>query len=343
MRISNMKKMKLISSLSIVLLCSFAGLLFSLFIRFFLYSGDDEPIINFIILGSITGFVIPVTFLLLEPLISRIKKMPLWVSLFFQPLFFAVIIGLEYGVIYSLTFGHSDFLANSFIIETVIFSLIMSFISIFLENINRLLGAKVLRGLMIGTYHKPVQEERYVMFLDITGSTSIAEKIGDISFHLLLNDFFCDISKPVIDNFGDIYKYVGDEVIITWQFTKKTSAHSPVDAYTAICDCIAQRRDVYLKKYGVVPDFKAGLHFGKVIVGEMGSYKQEIAVLGDVMNTASRIQSACKSAGANFLLSKDAMDKLTLHYTHEKKRIFISKGNIELRGKEHPMELFTIV
>lgn len=306
MSISNTKRVKLISSISLVIICSLAGSLFSLFIRFFLNKDDNAPLMQYVILGSITGFVLPATFLFLDPLLARFKKMPLWVCFFIQPFFFAVIIGLEYGTIYSLTFGISSFLYDSFIIETVIFSLIMVSISIFIENINRLLGANVLRGLMIGTYHKPVQEERYIMFLDISGSTAIAEKIGDIRFHSLLNDFFCDITKPVVDNYGDIYKYVGDEIILTWRYSKKVKKHSPVDAYLSICSCIESRRNYYGNKYGVIPSFKAGLHYGKVIVGEMGSYKQEIALLGDAMNTASRIQGACKPSGTDFLLSIDA-------------------------------------
>lgn len=342
MNISNTKKKKIISSITMIVFCSLSGSLFALFVRFFLSGTDTGPLYKYVLLGSITGFILPATFLLFAPFIDSIKKMPLWVSLFLQPLFFSLIIGVEYGAAFSLTFGLEEFHKTPFIFETVAFSLIMSFISIFLENINRLLGAKVLRGLMIGTYHQPVQEERYIMFLDISGSTSIAEKIGDLRFHSLLNKFFSDISKHVIDNFGDIYKYVGDEVIITWQFSKKTNKYSPVDAYESVCRCIEAQKKYYQNEFGIVPSFKAGLHYGKVIVGEMGTYKQEIALLGDAMNTASRIQSACKDIGSRFLLSKDAVDKMNEQYISVENRSFKSVGNIELRGKEHPMELFSI-
>lgn len=342
MVLENSKRVKLFSVFSMLLICSFLGALFALFLRTFIINEDRGPAVEFIILGSLTGFIIPLSFHLLSPVISAIKKMPLWVSFFIQPAFFSFIIGVEYGIIIFLTFRPDNFLKNSFLIETIFFSLTISFLVTFFDNLNRLVGKKVLRGLMVGTYHQPVLEERYIMFLDIAGSTSIAEKIGDLKFHSLLNNFFCDITKPIIDNYGDIYKYVGDEVIITWQFLKNTQKHSPVDAYISIYSAIEVRKDYYEKAYGFVPSFKAGLHYGKVIVGEMGSYKQEIALLGDAMNTASRIQGACKPSGTNFLLSRDAINALQMHYDHEKRREFMSMGNIELRGKENALELFTI-
>lgn len=342
MLLANSKKVKILSVFSMLFICSVLGSLFALFLRTFLIDEYRGSAVDFIILGALTGFVIPLSFHLLSPVLTALKKMPLWVSFFVQPAVFSLVIGVEYGTIIFFTFRPEDFLKNSFLLETIIFSLIISFLVTFFDNLNRLVGKKVLRGLMIGTYHQPVQEERYIMFLDIAGSTSIAEKIGDLRFHSLLNNFFSDITKPVIDNFGDIYKYVGDEIIITWQYSKKSSRYSPVDAYIAIGECIDSMKEYYNKTYGVIPSFKVGLHYGKVIVGEMGTYKQEIALLGDAMNTASRIQSACKDIGSNILLSKDAVDKMKEHYISTKNRHFNSVGNIELRGKEHPMELFTI-
>ncbi|HOE08730.1 MAG TPA: adenylate/guanylate cyclase domain-containing protein [Treponemataceae bacterium] len=338
----NSKKDRILSIAAMLFICSFLGALFALFLRTFVISEYRGPSVEFIILGALTGFIIPLSFHLLSPVITAIKKMPLWVSFFIQPAFFSLIIGLEYGIIIFFTFRPEDFLKNSFLFETIFFSLVISFFVSFFDNLNRLVGKKVLRGLMIGTYHQPVQEERYIMFLDISGSTSIAEKIGDIRFHSLLNNFFSDIAKPVIDNYGDIYKYVGDEVIITWQFSPKTRKFSPIDAYDAICSEIKMKNDYYEKNFGIIPSFKAGLHYGKVVVGEMGSYKQEIALLGDAMNTASRIQSACKPLDSNFLLSKDAVKKMMEQYISVENKSFKSVGEIELRGKEHPMELFII-
>ncbi len=56
------------------------------------------------------------------------------------------------------------------------------------------------------------------MFLDINSSTTIAEELGDQKYHELLKDFFSDITNPIIDNNGEIYQYVGDEVVVAWKY-----------------------------------------------------------------------------------------------------------------------------
>ncbi|MFP4365353.1 MAG: hypothetical protein ACLFR1_15935 [Spirochaetia bacterium] len=58
------------------------------------------------------------------------------------------------------------------------------------------------------------------MFLDLTSSTAIAERIGHVQFLSLLRDFFMDVSEAVIAHGGEIYKYVGDEAIILWDREK---------------------------------------------------------------------------------------------------------------------------
>jgi adenylate cyclase len=341
MGISYTKKNTIFSTILFLCICSGIGILFALFVKYFLVQNDTEPLFHFILLGVLTGAVIPATFLFLDPYLKKLHTMPLWVTIFILPCIYTLVIGIDYGITFSLTFGFKDFFSDSFILETIAFSLVISVVMIFLETVNRLIGQKVMAGLLTGKYHKPVSEERFVMFLDIAGSTSIAEKIGDLQFHSFLNDFFCDISTPVRDNYGDIYKYVGDEVIITWLYKKRKKLCSPLDAFFSVCTVIKKNEQKYAGKYGIVPEFRAGLHYGKVILGEMGSYKQEIAILGDVMNTTSRIQSNCRPLNVNLLVSKAAREKLLQLYAGETSRAFVSAGEYELRGKEGVTELFT--
>jgi len=82
-------------------------------------------------------------------------------------------------------------------------------------QINRLIGGRIFLSFFTGRYHKPIEEDRIFMFLDLKSSTAIAEKIGHINFHKFINDFLFTISEAIISNRGEIYKYVGDEIIIT--------------------------------------------------------------------------------------------------------------------------------
>jgi adenylate cyclase len=205
-------------------------------------------------------------------------------------------------------------------------------------GVNRLLGRRVLASFVTGRYFHPVEEARVFMFLDLTSSTTIAEKIGNVRFHRLLHEFFSDVAEAVIDSGGEIYKYVGDEVIVTWKLADGIRNASCIRCYVGICDIIDDAHEKYERRFGLVPRFAAGMHCGTVIAGEMGEDRAEIAFLGDVVNTCARIQAECKAKGERLLLSQDLYENLTLP-GHLKAR---EVGRTKLRGKEQEIGLYTI-
>jgi adenylate cyclase len=101
---------------------------------------------------------------------------------------------------------------------------------------------------------------------------------------------------------------------------------------------ILREKEIYLKKYGVYPEFKAGLHYGKVITGEIGEIKKDIVYHGDTVNTSSRIQTECNVHNKTLLISGNLKDKLDLDKLYNAE----SMGKIKLRGKEIELELFSI-
>jgi adenylate cyclase len=94
----------------------------------------------------------------------------------------------------------------------------------------------------------------------------------------------------------------------------------------------------YYTKFGLVPGFKAGLHYGMVTVGEIGSLKKEIIFTGDVLNTSARIQSLCNQLGADFLVSEDLVKILNLPGIYA----VTSVGETILKGRSKAMKLFSI-
>ena len=334
----NLKRIR--ETLVVSLLSAATGVAFASFLKYALFNNAaDTPLARFMLLGGLTGGFLSLTFILIEDKLELLFGKPLWVVLVAIPLIYTGIIAVEYGVIFSAVIGFENFFGESLILETIIFSLAMSLIINFTATINRLLGNHVLAGLIFGKYHRPVTERRFVMYLDLAGSTSIAERIGNIAFHSFLNDFFRDISRPVIDWHGDIYKYVGDEAIITWKSKEGVAQQAALEAFFAIRDAIWKRERHYEERYGCVPRFRAGLHYGEVIVGEMGDYKREIAILGDVMNTAARIQSECRSLGVDFLASDEAIRELG---PCDARFTLSSRGEASLRGKETRMTLHSV-
>jgi adenylate cyclase len=189
-----------------------------------------------------------------------------------------------------------------------------------------------------GKYQTPKQEQRIFMFADLNSSTTIAEKLGDEKYHQLLKDFFADITNPILDNKGEIYQYVGDEVVIAWKYEDGIQYNRCIECFFDMKKQIQKYKEKYLNRYDLIPGFKAGIHCGKVVAGEVGIIKRDITFSGDVLNTTSRIQGKCKEFNAEIIASDDLLNSLKLNgrYTTQ----FL--GSIKLRGKEKDVELSTL-
>jgi adenylate cyclase len=217
------------------------------------------------------------------------------------------------------------------------FGLLMGFLFSSYGMFETLLGRHFLFKLITGKYHNPFEEERVFMFLDLKASTALAEKMGHSRFLQLLNDFFYDVSVAVTATKGEIYKYVGDGAIISWKMKKVIGKSSPIDCYFLIESRIQKNRGRYLKKYNVVPVFKAGIHGGFVVTGEMGHIKKEIAYLGDVINTAARIESLCNKLNKALLVSDELLEKLSVE-----KYTVAPQGEQEIRGKSKGVKISSV-
>ncbi len=205
-------------------------------------------------------------------------------------------------------------------------------------ELTRLVGSRVLFNVALGRYRTPVREQRMLMFLDLAGSTSLAEAMGELRVQNLLTRFFYDVDAAIVAHGGEVHAYVGDEVIVTWPLNDKTSDGRCIDCFFAIADCIADRADSYLREFDMVPRFRAGLHGGPVAISECGSSRRQLAYFGDTVNVAARLQEYCKEAGRALLISADL-----LHHLTPRAEISIETlGPVQLRGRAAAMEVFAL-
>ncbi|MBO6523844.1 MAG: adenylate/guanylate cyclase domain-containing protein [Balneolaceae bacterium] len=204
--------------------------------------------------------------------------------------------------------------------------------------VNDKFGQGLLWSIVRGKYTFPQTEERIFMFLDLKSSTSIAEQLGNLDYHKLLKDIFSDITDPILNHKGEIYQYVGDEVVISWKFLDGVEKSNCIECYFDIRRQLYSLRGKYEQDYGLMPEFKAGIHYGNVVAGEIGIIKRDITYSGDVLNTTARIQGMCNEFGVNLLSSKKLLDKLTVHNGFAIKTM----GAIPLRGKELSEELIAV-
>src|SRR5271163_3667641 len=222
--------------------------------------------------------------------------------------------------------------------QDVLFSLAAAFVFVFMLDVNRLLGQNVLLNFIIGRYYSPRLESRVFLFIDMEGSTGLAERLGPLAFHRLVNRFVLDLTQPIVAARGEIHRYIGDELIATWKLEEGTTNGQCVAACFGAIDQLARRASDYGREFGAAVTVRAGLHCGPVVTGEMGSVKREIVFLGDTVNTAARIQELCRQTGDRVLASADLIDRLELPPDVAKR----SLGGMGLRGKKNDVALYAL-
>ncbi|MGO1117927.1 adenylate/guanylate cyclase domain-containing protein [Rhodovibrionaceae bacterium A322] len=210
--------------------------------------------------------------------------------------------------------------------------------------LDSLLGGSVLLGLLTGRYYRPKKEDRLFLLADMAGSTALAEKIGDMAFHRLLDRLFRDLSEPVQHHKGSIYRYVGDEMIVTWPLEKGLKLARCLNCGLAMKALLAEKAEDYEAEFGCRPTFRFVLHSGPVVAGEMGRMKREIVYLGDTINTAARLENLGKDLNQDLLISEPVRHLLSKSATNKNEPDFnwVDLGSYQLKGKIQPLHLFTV-
>lgn len=217
-------------------------------------------------------------------------------------------------------------------------SLVFSLVVIFLLDVSKLIGPRVLTNIVLGRYHQPVREDRAFMFLDVRGATALAERIGDERTHEFLTRFFFDIDPIILRWDGEVVTYLGDGVMITWPLEEALDRSSPLEFLADVMGWVVANAPKYQEKYGAIPTFRAGLHGGDVVAGECGSSKREIAYVGDVVNIAARLEQACKRTRYVALASAEMVRRMAL----PEGMVIDRLGAMRLRGREQQTEVVGI-
>jgi len=170
-----------------------------------------------------------------------------------------------------------------------------------------------------------------VLFADVRGSTALAEDLGSTQFAALLNRFYAAVSDVLIPSMAIIDKMIGDEVMAFWVPAIGSDYRKRA----------VQAAEGILKSMSTGPDgdlllpVGIGVHAGVAYVGKVGSEGvQDFTVLGDVVNTASRMQAL--AAAGQIVLSEETYAEVADAYPNAPSEA------MEVRGKAEPMKLYTI-
>ena len=193
-----------------------------------------------------------------------------------------------------------------------IYAFVMISLIIFARQIIRKMGQRVFVNYITGKYHHPQKENRIFLYLDLKGSTTIAEKLGDIKFHQLISDFFYDITASILIFKGEVYRYVGDEVVITWLEKDGLDNANCLRVHFDAKRRIWQNRENYLTKYNLVPDFRSAANAGEVFAGEIGDVKSQIVYQGQVLFVTRAMEKFGKDKDDDLIITRQLLDKLEL-------------------------------
>lgn len=320
------------------------GLIVGLLYRVVFNTGDEPSVANYIrsgFHGAGLAFTMWAMHLYFTSRSSVwLTRWPLGVELLVRTLAMAVVVATVASilqlVLYDQPIPQGWFRRDFPKIMAVSFA--MSFVIAGSYELMRLIGAKVLFNFMIGRYRRPIREQRVLLFLDLAGSTSLAEEMGEVRVQDLLTRLFYDIDAAITAHGGEVHAYVGDEVIVTWRIRGDKPQSRYLDCFFAIQDRIAAGAERYRAEFARVPDFRAGMHAGPVVVSECGNSHRQVAYFGDTMNVAARLQGLCKEKGCALLVSGDL-----LRISKPAADLVIEAlGPTQLRGRAAPIDAFAV-
>ena len=309
-----------------------------------------HSLIIFSLAFAIIGFLVSAA--LVFYLKTAFRHYPLWISVILKmTLAFGLFLLIAFVMLSGYyAFGQPEslkdfadifyrqvFLSRAFMIFMFDLAVMTLLTIVILEVIDKY-GPGGFWGMMRGKYLNPKIEDRIFIFLDINNATTIAEKLGHTKYFRLLRDFFAEITVPLLANSGEIYQYVGDEVVLSWKNTPLNKQRC-VRFLRQAFFLLKRRESKFMKKYGVSPTFKAGIHSGEVTAGVIGIIKKDLVYSGDTLNTTARIRSKCHELDEAFVVSGDFLNEFSTPFAYKVNEI----GEMEFKGRTEKEKLYSLV
>lgn len=192
-------------------------------------------------------------------------------------------------------------------------------------------------------YFWGVEQDVTVMFCDLRGFTKLSEQRLSYDVVFLLNQYLGRMSEVIADTGGYVDKFMGDGIMAIFGMDKpaKVGASEALAATRAMGGVLdALNQSLHEELRGML-EMGIGLHSGVAILGRIGaagksSAARGVTALGDTVNTASRLESACKELNMQAIISKVVMDKAGMDISSLETR------RIDIRGREQRIEVIMV-
>ncbi len=174
-----------------------------------------------------------------------------------------------------------------------------------------------------------------VIFVDICGFTKISETISANKIVEMINTYFDEMVKVIIEQKGFIDKFIGDAIMAV--FKDEYHLDRAIDAALSVNDKISKMTEIG-KEIGFTPRVSIGIKSGDMVSGNIGSSslkRLDYTVIGDTVNTAARLQDMAEPG--QIIISEDDYNKVKEFFKCKK------VGSLELKNKSQPITVFEVL
>lgn len=209
-----------------------------------------------------------------------------------------------------------------------------------MDMFGKFVSPKVLTTLMKNPNNLILKNSRKritVLFCDVKNFTSLSEKCNPEQLMENLNELFNIIVNVIFENNGTVDKFIGDCIMAYWgdPIASEDDAYMAVKTALEIKAKVSKLMIANAKEGKVVLDVKIGINTGEALLGLAGSTKiMSYTAMGDAVNMASRLESACSKLGRDILISQPT-------YEETKSRILVLEaGEVKLKGKDAQVQVY---
>ncbi|MBA6154573.1 adenylate/guanylate cyclase domain-containing protein [Gelidibacter maritimus] len=307
------------------------------------------PVSEYLLFGIALGIMVAIVYTIVEYVFDKFlsKTLNLGLILLIKSIIYLLFLIFSLSVMAFLAEDYLNinfpnhrgwWISNKIFWMVTAYFIICSLLFSFIRLANDKFGKGIIFKMLIGRYRNPREVDRIFMFLDLKSSTAHAEKLGHLKYSQLIQDCFFYLNKIINRYDAQIYQYVGDEAVLSWTPKKGIRRLNCIRLFFDFERKLKRHSKYYQKKYGIQPEFKAGLHTGKIIIAEVGTVKKELAYHGDVINSTSRIQEKCNTYNESLLISDELFKQLNLNNKYDA----ISLGDELLEGKTEELKIHAI-
>ena len=193
----------------------------------------------------------------------------------------------------------------------------------------------------------PREQEAAVLFVDIRGFTTMSEAMSPSAVMEMLREFHKRMEAIIFDHGGTLDKYIGDAILATFGVpdARPDDAHMAYLCAREMLTSLAAWNDE--RQAGGNPPVRVGIgiHHGPIVLGEIGSDRaMEFAVIGDTVNTASRLQTMTRKLDSDLVVSEALVTRARDGGGHAARLSdeLADQGEQRLAGRSQPVRVFAL-